>query len=184
MLKRGLLESSNFAILYLFSFVFGSVIGSFLNVCIYRLPREQSIVFPPSNCTSCNTPIRFYDNIPIISYLLLRGKCRSCGERISPVYLIVEVLSGLICALLVWRFGLSLTALFYFVFLSALVVVTFIDLEHMIIPNVITFPGILVGIIYAALKTDWSTAHLLLGSSHFNLRSILRILNEVPIIDS
>jgi leader peptidase (prepilin peptidase)/N-methyltransferase len=162
----------------------GSVIGSFLNVCIYRLPREESIVFPPSNCTSCNTPIRFYDNIPVISYLLLRGRCRSCGERISRVYLTVEILSGLIGALLVWKFGLSLTAFFYFVFLSALVVITFIDLEHMIIPNVITFPGLLVGIIYAALKTDWRAAHLLLGSSHFDLRSILRMLNEVPIIDS
>jgi leader peptidase (prepilin peptidase)/N-methyltransferase len=185
MLRRGvLLEPSNFTILYLFSFFFGSAIGSFLNVCIYRLPREESIVFPPSNCTSCNNPIRFYDNIPMISYLFLRGKCRSCRERISPVYLIVEVLSGLICALLVWRFGFSLTTLFYFVFLSALVVITFIDLEHMIIPNVITFPGIVVGIIYAGLKTDWNTAHLLFGSSRLNLESIIRILNGVPIIDS
>ena len=178
------MEPSNFTILYLFSFFFGSAIGSFLNVCIYRLPREESIVFPPSNCTSCNNPIRFYDNIPMISYLFLRGKCRSCRERISPVYLIVEVLSGLICALLVWRFGFSLTTLFYFVFLSALVVITFIDLEHMIIPNVITFPGIVVGIIYAGLKTDWNTAHLLFGSSRLNLESIIRILNGVPIIDS
>jgi leader peptidase (prepilin peptidase)/N-methyltransferase len=185
MLRRGvLLEPSNFTILYLFSFFFGSAIGSFLNVCIYRLPREESIVLPPSNSTSCNNPIRFYDNIPMISYLFLRGKCRSCRERISPVYLIVEVLSGLICALLVWRFGFSLTTLFYFVFLSALVVITFIDLEHMIIPNVITFPGIVVGIIYAGLKTDWNTAHLLFGSSRLNLESIIRILNGVPIIDS
>jgi len=184
LITGGLLEPSSLIFLYIFSFLLGSVIGSFLNVCIHRLPREESIVFPPSNCTACNTPIRFYDNIPIISYLILRGMCRSCGERISPVYLTVEILSGLVCTLLVWKFGLSITTLFYFVFLSALLVITFIDLEHMIIPNVITFPGIAVGFVYGALKTDWEVAKTLFSSFQFELQTIMRILNEVPIIDS
>jgi len=178
------LEPSNSIVLYIFAFIFGSLIGSFLNVCIYRLPREESIVFPPSKCTSCNTPIRFYDNVPIVSYLVLRGRCRACGESISPVYPIVEALSGLISALLVWRFGLTLETLFYLVFLFALVVITFIDLEHMMIPNVITIPGMVIGLIYGALRTDWGYTQVLFRSFHFGLQGILGTLNEVPIIDS
>jgi leader peptidase (prepilin peptidase)/N-methyltransferase len=175
--------SSGFPVL-LFAFIVGSVLGSFLNVCIHRLPREESIVFPPSHCISCNTQIRFYDNIPIVSYLLLLGRCRACGTRISPMYLITEILSGLVCTLLVFKFGFTLKTLFYLVFLFALIVVTFIDLEHRIIPNIITLPGILIGLVYGALRTDWSSARILFGSFEFNLYSILRILNEVPIVDS
>src|SRR3990167_7680512 len=82
------------ALPYLFSFILGSVIGSFLNVCIYRLPMGESIVFPPSHCTSCGRAIRFYNNIPILSYLMLKGKCADCGSRISIQYPLVELLSG------------------------------------------------------------------------------------------
>jgi leader peptidase (prepilin peptidase)/N-methyltransferase len=178
------LEPSNPVALHTLAFIFGSVIGSFLNVCIYRLPREESIVFPPSKCTSCNTPIRFYDNVPIVSYLVLRGRCRACGKGISPVYPVVETLSGLISVLLVWRFGLTLEALFYLVFLFALVVITFIDLEHMIIPNVITIPGTVVGLIHGALRTDWGYTQVLLSSFHLGLRGVLSILDGVPVMDS
>ncbi len=141
-------------------------------------------MFPPSSCTTCNTPIRFYDNIPIVSYFLLRGKCRACGEKFSPVYLIVEFLTGLTCVLLVWKFGLTLETLFYFIFISSLIVITFIDLGHMIIPNVITFPGIVVGIIFSVLSTDWGLARAIFHSSQLDLRSVLYILNGVPVVDS
>lgn len=171
-------------LIVILAFTFGSVVGSFLNVCIYRLPRGESIVFPPSHCASCGTQIKFYDNIPIVSYLLLLGKCRACGKRISQTYPIVEVLSGLISALLVWRFGLTLQTLFYIIFLLALIVVTFIDLEHRIIPDSITLSGIIVGLVYGALRTDWGSAQTSLGSLRPEFWSVLRTLNEVPLFDS
>jgi leader peptidase (prepilin peptidase) / N-methyltransferase len=171
-------------LIYISAFIFGSVVGSFLNVCIYRLPREESIVFPPSHCASCGTQIKFYNNIPIVSYLFLLGKCKTCGKRISPTYPIVEILSGIISAFLVWRFGFTLQTIFYIIFLSALLVVTFIDIKHQIIPNVITLPGIIVGLIYGAIRTDWGSAQQTLNYLHPDLWSILRILNELPIVDS
>ena len=137
------------------SFVFGLIMGSFFNVCIHRLPSGESVVFPPSHCPYCKTHLRFYDNIPLLSYLLLLGRCRYCKSRISPVYPVVELLSGLISMLLFWRFGLTLQTLFLFSFLSALLVVSFIDIRHMIIPNVITLPGIAVGLLYSGLNTNW-----------------------------
>ena len=166
------------------AFVFGSVVGSFLNVCIYRLPRQESIVLPDSHCTSCRTRIKPYDIIPIASYLILLGRCRACGSRISPTYLVVELLSGVVSALLVWRFGISLTSLFYLIFLFSLIVVTFIDLEHRIIPNVITLPGIIVGLIYNALNTNWVTLQMDLSYFQFTLSDFLRISDEVDIIGS
>lgn len=175
---------SDFPILLIFSFVFGAVLGSFLNVCIYRLPREESIAFPPSHCTSCNSPIKFYHNVPILSYLILRGRCRTCNAGISPVYPGVELLTGAVCALLVWKFGLTVETLFYLVFLSALIVVTFIDLEHRIIPNVITLPGIIAGLAYAAVKTDWSLVKEIIGYMSFDFPGALQILAGVPIVDS
>ena len=148
-------------ILYcLFAFALGAVVGSFLNVCICRLPGGESVVFPPSHCTRCDYVIRWYDNIPILSYLLLKGKCRSCGAPISLQYPMVELLNGLLTLALFFRlfpaeflFGApgqlllrqGLIFALLFIFCSALVVVTFIDLEHQIIPDVITLPGIVIG---------------------------------------
>ena len=132
-------------IFYLFSFIFGAVVGSFLNVCIYRLPKEESVVFPPSHCPKCDYKIRFYDNIPIVSYLMLGGKCRSCKTRISLQYPAVELINGLLTLFLFIKFGPSLSFLMLFLFCSALVVITFIDLEHQIIPDVISLSGIIVG---------------------------------------
>lgn len=125
--------------------LFGAVIGSFLNVCIHRLPREESIVFPPSHCPACGSRIAPWDNIPVISWLLLKGRCRSCGSRISMQYPVVETINALLSLALFLQFGLSGRFALYLLFSSALVVITFIDLEHQIIPDVISLPGIVVG---------------------------------------
>lgn len=132
-------------LVHIFVFLFGAAVGSFLNVCIYRLPRNQSIVFPPSACPDCGSRIAPYDNIPILSFLLLRGKCRSCAGRISWKYPTVELMNGLLTLALFLKFRFSPTFFVLFLFCSALVVITFIDLEHQIIPDSISLPGILVG---------------------------------------
>jgi len=123
-------------------FGFGLCIGSFLNVCISRLPAGDSIVYPGSRCPRCATPIRFYDNIPVLSWIWLRGKCRSCRMPIAFRYPVIELLSGAFAVCTVLKFGLSLSALIYFLFIAVLLVVTFIDIDHQIIPNEITLPGI------------------------------------------
>ncbi len=125
-----------------FIFIFGLCIGSFLNVCIYRLPASKSIVHPRSMCSNCGTLIASYDNIPILSYLWLKGRCRHCRIKISLRYPMVEVLGGLFALGTHLKFGLTIEALIYFLFFTALMVVTFIDLDHRIIPDVITLPGI------------------------------------------
>jgi leader peptidase (prepilin peptidase)/N-methyltransferase len=132
-----------------FIFVIGAIVGSFLNVCIARIPNGESVVQPPSHCPKCKKPIRFYDNIPIISYLILLGCCRHCGERISPRYLFVEVLMGTMAALLYYQLGLGLAFLAAFIFAAALIVVSFIDLDVRIVPDVISLPGIVVGLLFS-----------------------------------
>jgi len=127
-------------------FIFGLVIGSFLNVCIHRLPASQSIVHPRSRCPQCGHLIRVYDNIPVLSYLLLRGRCRDCGARISLRYPVVELLSGAFAAMALARFGLGWQALLMYALIAAFLVITFIDLDHRIIPDVITLPGIPIGL--------------------------------------
>jgi leader peptidase (prepilin peptidase)/N-methyltransferase len=123
-------------------FIFGLCIGSFLNVCIYRLPASKSIVHPRSMCSNCGTLIAAYDNIPVLSYLWLKGRCRHCQIKISPRYPLVELLGGLLALGTFLKFGLTLEALIYYLFCAALLIVTFIDIDHRIIPNVITLPGI------------------------------------------
>jgi leader peptidase (prepilin peptidase) / N-methyltransferase len=135
----------------LFAVLFGLAIGSFLNVCIWRIPRQENLVRPSSHCPLCQRDIRWYDNIPLLSYLALGGKCRSCGARISYRYPLVEAITGLGFGLLVDRFGIGLPTLFYLVFFSTLVVLTFIDLEHMILPFAITVGGIFVGLLASFL---------------------------------
>ncbi len=129
----------------IFSFLLGAAVGSFLNVCIYRLPAGESIVSPPSRCPACGARIRPWDNIPVLGWLILGGKCRDCGAPISPRYPFVELLNGLLTLALFLKFGPSPTFLVLFVFCSALVAITFIDLDHQIIPDVISLPGIVVG---------------------------------------
>ncbi len=124
----------------------GLLVGSFLNVCICRIPEGLSIVSPPSHCPGCDGPIKWYDNVPLLSYLILRGRCRRCGERISPQYPLVEALCGVLFLMVYRRFGLTRWLPVYLPFVSALLVITFIDLKHRIIPNVITLPGAVLGL--------------------------------------
>ena len=123
-------------------FLFGICIGSFLNVCIYRLPGSKSIVHPRSMCPGCGTLIRFYDNIPILSYVVLGGKCRHCNARISFRYPVVEFISGIFAVGVYWKFGLGFESLIYYTFIATLLIITFIDIDHQIIPDVISLPGI------------------------------------------
>lgn len=134
---------------YIFAFLFGAVVGSFLNVCICRLPEGKSIVSPPSACPICGKGIRWYDNVPVVSFLLLRARCRSCGAPISWRYPLVEALNGILTLILFMKCGPSLTFLALFIFCSALVVITFIDLDHQIIPDEISLPGIVAGFVFS-----------------------------------
>jgi len=127
------------------AFIFGICIGSFLNVCIYRLPAGKSIVHPPSSCPGCDTTIRFYDNIPLMSWLLLRGRCRHCHTPIAFRYVLVELLGGFMAVCVYFKFGPSIEGIVYYVFIAALLTITFIDLDHQIIPDVISLPGIPLG---------------------------------------
>lgn len=136
---------------YAFAAVWGALWGSFMNVCIARLPGGESIVSPGSHCRACGAPVRWYDNVPILSYLVLRGRCRACGARFSPRYLLVEALAAAAAAglwhLVVVRGGLPLPRaallwLAHFVFVGVLIVVAFVDLATYRIPNAITYPGI------------------------------------------
>lgn len=127
------------------TFIFGICIGSFLNVCIYRLPLAKSIVYPPSSCPECREPIRFYDNIPVVSYILLKGRCRFCATKISVRYPLVELLSGLFAVSVYLKFGLTLEALITYCFMASLIIIIYIDIDHFIIPDCITLPGILIG---------------------------------------
>jgi leader peptidase (prepilin peptidase) / N-methyltransferase len=134
-------------------FVFGSMVGSFLNVCIHRMPLGQSIVSPPSHCPHCKYSIPWYLNIPLITWLYLRGKCRNCGAPISIRYLLVELLTGLtfLCAWLVFGHKSAGLALVYTVFLAGLIVATFIDFEHFIIPDELTIGGVVAGFVCSFL---------------------------------
>ncbi len=127
------------------AFILGAVIGSFLNVVIYRIPAGESIVSPGSRCPQCGTAIRWYQNIPVLSWAVLRGRCASCGISISVRYPFVEALTGALFVLVFLAFGLQGATVVYWVFVAALVAITFIDLDHQIIPDVISLPGIPAG---------------------------------------
>jgi leader peptidase (prepilin peptidase)/N-methyltransferase len=147
----------------LISIIFGAMVGSFLNVCIYRLPKEESIVWPRSHCPTCKKTIRFYDNIPLVSYLLLRGRCRHCKGSISFQYPLVEGITALSSFLLIMKFGPSLSYLFYFALVAALIVITVIDLYHQIIPDVISLPGIGVGLLTSLVIPQITFFNSLMG---------------------
>jgi len=136
------------------SILIGLCVGSFLNVCIHRLPKGESVILPGSRCTACGRSIRWYDSIPVISFLLLGGRCRGCGGRISWRYLAVEALTGVLFLLTMLRFGLGVRTIFVLAFLCGLVVVMFIDLDHQVIPHAVTLPGILLGLIASLITRD------------------------------
>ncbi len=130
-----------------FVFLFGLIIGSFLNVCIIRIPEGKSIVLPPSACPKCGAAIRPYDNIPVVSYLLLGGKCRGCKARISPIYPLVELLTALLFLGCYWAFGLTIDALKWCVFSAIMIVLVFTDLRERILPDVVNFVGLGAGLL-------------------------------------
>jgi leader peptidase (prepilin peptidase)/N-methyltransferase len=132
-------------------FIFGLIVGSFLNVCIYRIPREESLVFPGSRCVSCKKPIKWHDNIPLLSYVLLKGKCRSCGAKISPRYFFVESISALSFLTLFMNFGFNYIFWIYSLLVFSLIAVTFIDLEFQIIPDRISLGGMGAGVILSVI---------------------------------
>ena len=141
----------------------GALIGSFLNVCIHRLPRCESIVWPGSHCPSCGTSIEYYDNIPLFSYLWLLGRCRTCRNSISMRYPVVEAANAAGYVMILATFGLTWTTVLYSALLSALLVVTGTDLSHRIIPNVVTVPGIVIGLLGAATVLPVGLVNALLG---------------------
>src|SRR5215831_933742 len=154
----------------------GAAIGSFLNVVIHRVPREQSIVFPNSACPKCHAAIKPYDNIPVLSYLILRGRCRNCSVHISGRYPAVEALTGVLFAAVAWHDGLSFALVFDLVFVAAMLALIFIDAEHMILPNAITYPGIVF-----ALLTRLILPYLA-GPAHFDdLPQLLAGLPTLPV---
>ncbi len=142
--------------------VLGAMIGSFLNVVIHRLPREQSIVFPNSTCPKCRSKIKAYDNIPILSFLILRGQCRACGAPISARYPAVEALTALLFVVVTWHDGWSFALAFDLAFAASILALIFIDAEHMILPNAITYPGILFAVISRAVIPYFA------GPAHFD----------------
>jgi leader peptidase (prepilin peptidase)/N-methyltransferase len=129
------------------AFIFGLFIGSFLNVCIHRIPLNESIVFPASRCPKCRSKIKPWDNIPVVSYLILRGRCRNCGEQISLRYPAVELLSGLLAVAMLYRFGLTPSFPIYYLWACALLVITFIDIDYQIIPDSLSIGGAIVGLV-------------------------------------
>lgn len=152
---------------YILLLLLGLIFGSFFNVLIYRLPRQESVVWPGSRCPHCRHPLSVSDNLPLVSFLLLRGSCRYCQAPISYQYPLVEGMTSLATVLIGWTFGLSWAFFQAWLFLSALLVVSVIDLSHQIIPNVITYPGIVIGFVLSWLTgaPGWysSLIGLLLG---------------------
>jgi leader peptidase (prepilin peptidase) / N-methyltransferase len=146
-----------------FVFIFGAVVGSFLNVCIFRMPAKTSIIKPLSQCPHCHHPVRFYDNIPLVSYIVLKGKCRDCGGKISWRYPLVELITAVLSLLLFLQFGLTLRFLIFFIFVCVLIVITFIDLDHQIIPDVLTLPGIPVFFLLAIFVGEITWLEALIG---------------------
>ncbi|QPJ66638.1 MAG: prepilin peptidase [Candidatus Nitrohelix vancouverensis] len=161
-------------------FLFGLMLGSFSNVCIHRIPRGESVVSPGSHCVSCNAAVRSFDNIPLLSYLILKGQCRNCGVRFSWVYPFIEFITALLIVASFYRFGWSWEFAIFTVVGPALVVITVIDLQHKIIPNLITLPGIPLCLIAGIYLEGTSSAlwglvagsglFLLIGEIYYRMR--------------
>lgn len=134
------------------AFIFGSIVGSFLNVCIHRMPLGESIVWPHSHCPKCKKKIPAYDNIPFLSYIILKGRCRFCKEKISLRYPLVELLTALMFVAVFNRYRLSYEFFVYIIFICALIIATFVDIRHRIIPDEISVGGIILGLILSAVK--------------------------------
>ena len=143
---------------YIFIFGFGAIVGSFLNVVIHRVPNEESIIFPNSACPNCKNLIKPYDNIPLLSWLILGGKCRTCKNPISPRYPAVELLTAVLFVLVLWQIGFSLFLPVALIFVASMVALIFIDAENMILPNVITYPLLVFGLLVRLLFPIFASA--------------------------
>ena len=148
-------------------FIFGSIVGSFLNVCIYRMPLGESVVWPRSHCPKCQKRIPGYDNIPFLSFILLNGRCRICKEKISLRYPLVELLTAALSVTLFNRYGLSYDFFFYMVLLWALIIASFVDIKHRIIPDEVSIGGMIIGFILCAIRG------LNLTPMHFSFKPML-----------
>jgi len=155
------------------SFIIGLIVGSFLNVCIYRMPKSQSIVAPRSFCPSCEHTIPWYDNIPILSFLLLRGRCRFCKASISVRYLVVELLTGLAFLTLVSSFGIGPKTIIYMALTCGMIIATFVDFEYQIIPDEITYGGMILAIILSPIFPQLHGAETRLQSLLLSLAGLL-----------
>lgn len=144
-------------------FVLGLIVGSFSNVCIYRIPRNESIIYPASHCPKCRSNISPKDNIPLLSYILLKGRCRNCKSKISIQYPIVEFLTGLTYLIIYLTYGLSIQSLVHIILSSALIIIAFIDLNDQIVPDVISLPGIVIGFIISFFVSHISYMNSALG---------------------
>jgi leader peptidase (prepilin peptidase)/N-methyltransferase len=151
-------------------FVLGLCLGSFLNVVIYRLPREETDISHPrrSVCPRCDHSIAWYDNLPLVSYIMLRGRCRHCGERISPRYPLVELIAGILTVAVFFKSGLTIRAVAELYLVMALTAISFIDLEEMIIPDLITLPGMVIGLAAAVASPQLELTGLWLGTRLFD----------------
>jgi len=154
-------------------FILGSVIGSFLNVIIYRLPRHESLVFPPSHCPHCGHKLAVSDLIPIVSYVVLRGRCRYCKTRISPIYPIVEALTGVLFASIYLKFGLTILTFKYVIFVSLLIIVAFVDLFEGVVFDSVVIPGAFVGLLFGVFHNFIDT---ILGIVFYAVLFLLIIL--------
>jgi leader peptidase (prepilin peptidase)/N-methyltransferase len=165
------------------AFLLGLFVGSFLNVVIWRVPRGESIVTPRSRCPECFRQIAWYDNIPVLSFILLRGRCRYCGAKISWRYPVVELISGFLALGMVWRFGVKLEALIYFAFAASLLSASVIDLYHKIIPDQVSLGGMLAGMMLSLLPDGVHPTESLAGAAAgffviFLLIEVYRILTR------
>lgn len=146
------------------SALLGAVVGSFLNVCIYRIPLEQSVVRPRSRCPKCGAPIAWYDNVPIVSWFALRGRCRQCREPISPRYALVEALTAALFAAVYHRYGWDLTTPIFWLAIGGLILGAFVDIDHLIIPDRVTLGGMAVGLALSAIHPPLHAADNWLNS--------------------
>ena len=148
----GVVFSSGFAaIADVFAFALGACIASFLNVVIWRVPRSESIVSPPSHCPKCNAPIRWYQNIPILSWLALRGKCANCKAPISPRYILIETLGGVLFLATFWKYGLTLATPVMWIWIALMIVGSMIDFDHKLLPDFVTVGGMILGLLFHGL---------------------------------
>jgi len=166
------LETLN-TIFFVVSGVVGAMVGSFLNVCVHRMPKGLSIVKPRSACPKCGTPIHWFDNVPVVSWVLLRAKCRTCRAPIHWQYPLVELITCLLFLAVYWKFGMTLASPVYMVLAAALVLVTFIDLADWTIPNEVTFPGIPLGVVLSLVAMFYPDSGLLLDSPILSLVGLL-----------